>query len=176
MSVEKSVVEINNKIITFFHQPFDAEVDMDQLTMIHYYNLVGEIITIPTLMNRVGVLKAEADNAVRETKLAHKILEAEKAEYYRKKLTTDDGTKIKTPTVSQIEEAVVKDESVNKSQLNVFRIQKQAEVIDSLYWSIKAKEMKLNQISQNLSPSDFEKDILEESINGILIKVRPKTF
>ena len=76
MSVEKSVVEINNKIITFFHQPFDAEVDMDQLTMIHYYNLVGEIITIPTLMNRVGVLKAEADNAVRETKLAHKILEA----------------------------------------------------------------------------------------------------
>jgi hypothetical protein len=176
MEKERSIVELGDKVYAFFHEPFNSEVDMDDLTMIHYHNIVGEIITIPTLMNRVGILKADADNAFRETKLAHKILEAERSEYYRKKLTTEVNSKVKLPTITQVEDAVIQDEQVMESQLGLFKMQKQAEQIDSLYWAVKSKEMKLNQLSQNLTPSDFESEIIEESINGVLIKLQEKKF
>jgi len=173
---DKSIVELNGKVYAFFHEPFNASVDMDNLTMIHYYNIVGEIITIANLMNRVGNIKAEADNEVRVVKMTHRILEAKKSEYYRKTLTVDSGGKSKAPTVSAIEDAVVQNQEVRESQLNLFRVMKQAEVMDSLYWACKSKEMKLNQLSQNMAPSDFEKDILEESINGVIIKQQQKKF
>jgi len=173
---EVSIVELNGKVLSFYHEPFNASVDMDSLTMIHYYNIVGEIITIANLMNRVGNLKAEADNAVREVKMNHRILEAKKSEHYRVSLTVDNNGKAKSPTVGAVDDAVVQNKEVRESQLNLFKVMKQAEVIDSLYWACKSKEMKLNQLSQNMSPSDFEKDILEESINGVLIKQQQKRF
>lgn len=176
MNQEKTIVELGSRIYTFYHKPFDSEVDMDSLTMIQYDNIVAEIITIPTLMNKVGILKAEAENAVSETKLALRVLEAERSEYYRKKLTTTDGTKQKAPTVGQVEDAVVMDEQVTSSKMNLFKVQKQAEIIDSLYWAVKSKEMKLNKISEGITPADFEKDIIEGSINGVIIKSLEKKF
>jgi hypothetical protein len=171
-----NVVELGNKIYSFHHIPFDAKVDMDSLTMIHYHNIVGEIITIATLMNRVGNLKADADNAVREVKMDHRILEAQKSEYYRKRLTAEVNGKAKAPTQKAVDDAVCVNQDVRDSELNLYRVMKQADIVDSLYWSVKSKEMKLNQISNNIAPSDFEKDILEESINGVMIKEMTKRF
>lgn len=176
MNNEISIVELGNKIYSFKHEAFEAEVDMDALTMIHYHNIVGEIVTIANLLNKVGNLKAEAENAVREVKMAHRILEAEKGEYYRKRLTVDNNGKAKAPTQKAVEDAVVMNQEVRESELNLYRVMKQAEVVDSLYWAVKSKEMKLNNISNNIAPSDFEKDILEGSINGVMIKSQVKKF
>ena len=170
------LIELGERIYKFKHKPFDSEVDMDELTMIHYDNLLAEILTIPTLMNRVGILKAEADNAVREVKLGHRILEAKKGDHYRKVLTSRDGDKVKYPTVSQVEDAVSCDEEVQSSLRNLYKYTMQLEVIDSLYWAVKSKEMKLNRISEGITPQDFEKEILEGTINGVLIKSMKKKF
>lgn len=174
--MEKTILEVGERQYILSHQPFNAEIDMDDLTMIHYDNLIGEIITIPTLMNRVGQLKAEVDNAVRENNLQHRVLEAKKGEFYRNKLITNSGEKIKFPTVSQVEDAVVMDEEVISSKIQCYKVTKQSEVVDSLYWAVKSKEMKLNKISEGITPSDFEKELLEGHINGILIKKKEKSF
>jgi len=173
---EKTVVEIGESVYVFYHTPFEAQVDMDDLTAIHYDNLLGDIITIPTLMNRVGILKADADNEVRTLKLYLNILEAKKSDYHRKKLTTDDGTKIKYPTVSQVENGVTQDQEVIDSKMKYYDACKQADIIDSLYWSVKSKEMKLNKVSEGITPTDFEKEILEGTVNGVLIKKMQKSF
>jgi len=176
MEREVNILEFGDKIYKFSHTPFDAEVDMDDLTWIHYDNLIGEIITIPTLMNRVGILQAEAQNAVSTVKLEHSILEAKKSEFYRVDLTTSDGTKFKYPTVSQLENAVSLDEKVSASKRNYFHVVKQANIVDSLYWAIKAKQQKIQHLSQSITPKEFEEGITEGTINGILIKKIEKKF
>ena len=176
MQRETTIIELGKKVYTFVHTPFDAEVDRDDLTFIHYDNLMGEIITVPTLMNRVGILKAEADNALNQTKLAHRILEATKSEHYRKALIVKSQEKTKHPTVGAVEDAVILDEEVSSSKRNYYKVMKEAEIMDSLYWAVKAKQQKLNHISQSITPADFEKEVLEGTINGILIQSRNKAF
>src|SRR5690554_110459 len=174
MERDVHVIEYGDRIVSLYGKSFSTEVDMDELTTIHYDNLIGEILTISTLMNRVGILKANAENALNETKLGHKILEAKKSEELRRKLTkAGDG---KSPTVSQLENAVTLDEVVQESKMNYYTVVKQAAVVDSLYWAVKSKEMKLNHITQGITPEDFEKEILEGEINSVMIKISQKKF
>lgn len=176
MAQEKVILERGDKIISLYYTPFDAEVDMDDLTAIQYWNLQGEILTIATLMNRVGVLQADANKAVREAKLAHRMLEAKKGEHFRRALITEVNNKTKLPTVAQIEDAVATDAEVHASELRYINLQRQQEVMDSLYWAVKSKEMKLGQMGANLTPDDLQKDLLESAVNGVMIKVSEKKF
>ena len=61
-------------------------------------------------------------------------------------------------------------------QLNLIKIQKNRDMINSWYWAIKSKDEKLNKISEKLRPEDFESDLLEEKINGVLMKSFKKTI
>ena len=176
MAQQKHIIEVGKSIYHLKSTPFDPEVDMDDLTRIHYDNLVGEVLTIATLMNKVGILKADVDNEYREQGLKVKILEAERAEYYRDGLTTNNGKTTKKPTIAEVDNAVVTDPEVQDLRRELLRMQKQAEQIDSLYWAVKSKEMKLNKFAENITPEDFENEIIEGSINSVMIKKTKKTF
>ena len=47
--------------------PFDSTIDVDDLTLVHYDNLAGEAMTIPTLLNKVGLLKVEAESIAKKS-------------------------------------------------------------------------------------------------------------
>ena len=168
-SDENEVVHVHfkNKVIKLHFKEFDDHIDIDELTKIDYSNLYAELITVPALMNRVGLWKAEADNAVAESRLERDIKMAEVAS-----LTRNNSSK--KLTVAEVAEAVTLDPSVQNLKRIRIRKGKEAGYLDSLYWAIKSKEQKLNRIGEkmNLSPEEFEKNLIEGTWNGILIKGR----
>lgn len=176
MSKQTHIIEVGKSIYHLKSTPFDPEFDLDELTKIHYDNLVGEILTIATLMNKVGILKADVDNEFREQALKVKILEAERSEYYRDGLSTNDGTKLKKPTIAEVENAVITDPEVQNQNRLLLKKQKYSEQIDALYWSVKSKEMKLNNFAGKITPEDFEDELLEGVINTVMIKKTKKNF
>lgn len=159
-------------------EEFSREIDLDSITTIDYTNIYAELVTISTLLNRVGFLKAEADSGYASYKFNYEIYVAKQSEFYRKKLKVANGDSVKWPTVSQVENAVLLDEGVQLKKKKVLRLQKEAEQIDSLYWAVKDKSGKLNKISENMSltPEDFERELIEGTINGILIRSHKRKY
>lgn len=172
--MDKVTIQQGEKVITLVFKEFDDEIDIDRLTFIDYSNLYNELLTIATLMNRVGLLKAEADNSYDAERLDLAIYEAQCAERYRKELVQRSGDKVKPATISQIENAVTLDEGVKLRRKKLLRLRKEAAYLDSLYWAVKSKEQKLNRIGEkmNLTPEDFEREIVEGVWNGILIQTK----
>lgn len=166
-------IPLKDKVVVLQLPNFEEQLDMDELTRIDYSNLYAELLTVPTLMNRVGLLKAEADNAEGESRLARDIKKAELSEHFRKVLS--DGKKGRV-TNGEVEDAVILDPAYQAAQRKRLRKGKEAQYIDSLYWSVKSKEQKLNKIGErmNLTPEDFEKNVTEGTWNGILIKSKDK--
>lgn len=167
-----------NKIFRLHFQQWEEDINIDELTQIDYTNIYAELITIPSLLNRVGIWKAQAENAFSRSKMDSDIEEAKESESQRLKLKRTEGVKVKWPTVKEIENAVTLSEEVQKSKKKVIRRRKDADYIDALYWSVKDKAKKLDRISNNmsLSPEDFEKELISGSINGILIKAYKKKY
>jgi hypothetical protein len=59
----KTVLHLGNRPVTLETRDFDDNVDVDALTKIDHSNLYGEAVTVPALLNHVGLLKAEVQNA-----------------------------------------------------------------------------------------------------------------
>jgi hypothetical protein len=176
---EKIVVHFKEKIVTLHFDQFDADVDVDDLVRIHYDNLMGEILTISALLNRVGWLRAEAQDAVRRANLQLDIAEATAKENYRKgslKQTTDykGNPKYSYATKDEVDNSILKDENYIKLRERTLRIEKEYDYMDSLYWAVKSKDQKLNRIADNLKPEEFEREMIEGKINGIMIKFHKK--
>ena len=55
--------------VTLVTNGFEERVDIDQLTSINYENLYGEAVTISALLNKVGMLRADAECTMNEKKL-----------------------------------------------------------------------------------------------------------
>ena len=133
---------------------------------------MAEILTFPVLMNRIGNLKSEIEEIFAETKLETEIKIAQLEEYYRKKLIGGDSQKQKSPTIAEVDTAVKIDPVYSNLKKRLIRVQREVATIDSLYWAAKSKDDKLNRLSDKIRPSEFEGEIVEDTINGVLIKVR----
>ena len=180
MASETLQISFKDKIINLHFEEFEDDIDIDQLTTIDWTNLYAEIVTIPALMNRVGIWKPEAENAHSSQKMGFEIYKAQTAHRLRRTFKTvisSAGKDSKKPKSNpEIEEEVLMDEGVQLRHKKLLRLKKEAEYMDALYWAVKSKEMKLNRISDNMgfAPEDFEKSLVEGKYNGILIKAREK--
>lgn len=181
MSKEHVIIPFKDKMVKIIFEDFDEQIDVDELTTIDWTNLYAEIVTIPALMNRVGLWKAEAENQYSSFKLECDIYSAKQAEYYRKTLVTRStdtkgNPKVKYPTKDQVDNAVLLDSGVVLKRKKLIRLKKEADYMDALYWAVKSKEMKINRISENmgLSPEEFEKELVEGKFNGVIVRVKNK--
>ena len=181
MAQETVNINFKDKIITLKFEEFDSEIDVDELCKIDYSNLHAEFVTIAALMNKVGIWKAESENDHDLAKLNMKITEAQKADHYRKSLVREDtyangNPKTVHPSNDEVDQAVAKDPIVQKYQKKTIRLKKEAAYMDSLYWAIKSKEKKLDKLIEgmNITPEDFQKELVEGKWNGILIKLNDK--
>lgn len=178
---ENIAIELPTKMVVLTLTAFDTDIDADELTNIQYYNIIGEILTFPVIMNRVGNLKADMEQAVAEAKLDFQIFEANMQEKKRKALTfivegPKGGTKTDKPTKDEVENAVILTPEYKVKKKNLFQVQRNLAYVESLYWAAKSKDDKLNTLSAKLKPEDMEKEILEGSINGVLIQVKAKSI
>lgn len=176
---EKFTIELETKVVVLSLTPFDADLDIDELTKIHYHNIVGEVLTCSVLLNRVGNLLAEVNANLSESKLDFDIFLAQMQEEKRKTLTfeeTDAKGNVKTnkPTVAEVENSVIRTPQYKVKKKNIIRLQKEVDYVNSLYWAVKDKCEKVNKLSDKLRPEEFENEVVEESINSVYLKLTSK--
>jgi len=174
-------IEIGSKVVLLSITNFDTDIDVDEITKIQHHNIIGEVLTCSTLLNRVGNLLAEMVEVLSESKLDFEIFKAQMAEKKRKELTFEfvdekGKPKINKPTLDEVEYAIIATPEYKIKKKNMFRIQKEHDYINSLYWAMKDKCDKIQKLTDKLRPEDFEKEIVEGEINGILIKVKDKAI
>ena len=174
-------LELPNCMIELILGEFDTDIDTDDLCLIHHHNVSGEILTSSILLNRVGNKKAEFENILSETKLRFEIQSAHIKEKKRKELTFESldskgMPKISKPTVDEVENAYVMSPDYKVMKQEIFKAQKNLAYIDSLYWSVKDKCDKVQKLFDKQKPEDFEKELIEERINGVMIKLKGKSI
>ena len=153
---------------------FDSELNVEEYTTIDYGNIYAELITISTLINRVGIWKADAEYQFDMAKLEVGRYSAERAESLRSSLTTITGDKRKFPSNDMVNQAVEQDKHVILLKGKMYRLKKFHAILDAFYWGVQNKSSKLNALSagMSLTPTDFEKNIVEGKVNGYYIKFR----
>jgi hypothetical protein len=176
-SLEKIVIDLKNgksAILTII--PFDSDIDTNDLTTIHSHNIMGEILTSSNLLNRVGNLKAEQENILAVAELDFKIWQAHHETKMRKELTstTEDAkgnSKVSKPTIDEVNAAVLTSPEYRVKMQHLLNLRRDGQVINAFYWAVKSKDDKLVKLSEKLVPGEFEKHLVEERVNDVLIRV-----
>ncbi len=170
---EKVIIELKNKVLSLEIKDFgDSAINLEDLLQVDMNAIIADICTFPVIFNRIGNLKAEIDEFLRETQLDFSIFEAQLFEKHKKKLLGNS----EKATEAAIDSSVKQDPEYKTKKLNVFKVQKQAEILDSFYWSAKSKDKKLDAISAKIQPEEFEKEVLEGTINSVVIRVHKNNF
>lgn len=147
-------------------EEFTDEIDVDELMTIHYENLIGEIITFPVIVNRLGMLLADAERALSETKLNCEILEAKLREDVRCRLNDEEDRK-KPATIDEVNTAVVQSPVYKANKIKLYEAQKTRDYMASLMFSAKDKSAKLDKLSLSLQPGDIEEHIMQSKVNSV---------
>ena len=162
----KIVIHLDGKPVTLNFSDFEDEVDVDKLTSIEHSNLYGEAVTISALLNHVGMLKAQQEKIFSEKKLELEVYEAEFKQTTRKSAVAS-GEKI---TENGVTEKLDSDPGVIIKRKNVISAQYNLGIIDSLFWAVKSKDQKLNNLIKGVTPTELYNELIDGTINGILIK------
>jgi len=123
-------------------------------------------------MNRIGIIRAEAESILKEKELLAKIEEARIKKDERRKAVSD-SRKI---TEGGLEEMVMLDEGLQIMKKNVIKAQKDFSFIESLYWALSSKDKKLNNLIKEVTPEEFEDRLIEGKVNGFIIKKFDKKY
>jgi len=173
MEKDRIVIEYGEKMVVLTLLPFDTELDVDDILRIDYYNIMGEILTFPLMFNRIANFKAEIEEIVNRTKFDLEVFEAQLMEQKRKSLEANSERKV---TISEVEAAVKMDANLSIKKKEYFKRLKELAYMDSLYWAAQSKDTKLNRMSEKLRPEDFEKELVEDTVNSVMIKISSKAI
>lgn len=171
-------IPIGNKIATLNFRDWDIdEVDIDDLLSIDYSNIMGELLTFPPILNKIGLFRAEAEENMNRVKLDLAILEAKIQEEKRISLTKVVSEKVKSPTKDEVENACKLDPRYSKQTRQFFASQKAYNYMESLYIAAKDKSKKLDSIfNKSVVPKEFELELLEKAVNGVKVKLHSKLY
>lgn len=170
----KILVHFNDVPVTLVTNGFEDTVDIDRLTSIDYSNLYGEAVTVSALLNKVGLLRAEAERAVSEKKLEKEVYEADMKKGWRREANRNGGKftiedeEIKL-SEKALDEALLLDEDYQKLCLEYIEAQKNFSVLDALQWSVQDKSKKLNNLLKPVTPQEFLSELVEGDVNSFLI-------
>jgi len=171
-------IPFGGKIITLKLSTFEElELDTDSLLRIDYSNLLGEQLTISAAINKVGLLRAQAEEIVNKLKFRCEIFHSElasEARKYRPKKDSEEAKTFKAPTIAEVDAVVISNEDYQKRKYEHINAIKNYESLDSVYQAYKDKSRKLDSILNKLVPTDHEKELVEGVVNGILVKSNKK--
>lgn len=155
------------------------DIDMDEVTKIDYSNLYGEAVTCSALLNRIGLLKADAEAVYNIAKIECNVYEAGLKKRFRKeallgggRLTLEDNTTIKL-TENGLEEIILLDKGYQEKSKALVYAKRDLDYLESLNWAISSKDRKLNNLLPKTTPEEFFDHITEGVINTFTIKKMP---
>ena len=172
--MEKRIIQIGGNTYKLIFDNFDEDVDIDSLLKIDYSNLIGELVTFPVILNRFGILLAEAESQVAETKLNMDVYEAKTKERLRIELAEQNNGK--APTVEALNNAVVSNKAYQAMKRKYIEVVKTRDYINSIFWAVKDKSEKLNKLSLSIQPGDLSDSVIEGRVNNVLVKKTKKAI
>lgn len=168
ISMEDNLIKIpiGDKVIVLKYKDFDTDIDLDEVTRIDYSNLYGEIVTISSLLNRVGIMKADVENAYNDFKLELGIFESQRRkEIIRENLAIGN----KKPSESTLDDEITIDPKVIAMRKRLNELQRDLNYIDAFYWAVQSKDKKLSVLMKGVTPEEFSEGIVEGIINTFYI-------
>lgn len=172
--MEKRIIQIGGNTYKLIFDNFDEDVDIDSLLKIDYSNLIGALVTFPVILNRFGILLAEAESQVAETKLNMDVYEAKTKEKLRIELAEQNNGK--APTVEALNNAVVSNKAYQAMKRKYIEVVKTRDYINSIFWAVKDKSEKLNKLSLSIQPGDLSDSVIEGRVNNVLVKKTKKVI
>lgn len=172
--MEKRIIQIGVNTYKLIFDNFDEDVDIDSLLKIDYSNIIGELVTFPVILNRFGILLAEAESQVAETKLNMDVYEAKTKERLRIELAEQNNGK--APTVEALNNAVVSNKAYQAMKRKYIEVVKTRDYINSIFWAVKDKSEKLNKLSLSIQPGDLSDSVIEGRVNNVLVKKTNKVI
>ena len=174
------LVHFNDVPVTLQTNGFDDKVYIYKLTSIEYSNLYGEAVTVSALLNKVGLLRAEAEKKVAECKLEKEVYEAQTKKEWRREanrnggkftLALEDG-EVEEIKLSEkaLDEALLLDEDYQNLCIAYIDAQKNFSVLDALQWAVQDKSKKLNNLLKPVTPTEFLGELVEGKVNSFFIK------
>lgn len=169
------LTHFNNIPVTLITSGFEGAVDIDRLTAIDYSNLYGEAVTVSALLNKVGLLRSEAEKRVAECKLEKDVYEAQTKKEWRRQANKNGGKfiiedeEIKL-SEKALDEALLLDEKYQELCIEFIEAQKNFSILDALQWAVQDKSKKLNNLLKPVTPSEFISELVEGSVNSFFIK------
>lgn len=162
----------SEKVVCLKFKEIPDDIDVDTITKIDYSNLYGEIVTAPSLLNKLGILKSQSEAILKEEEIDCKVLEAQWDEDIRKKLI-GQGEK---PTEKKVESEMHRKNVWKLKKFKVLQAQKNFNYMEALYWAFNDKCKKLDHFVKGVTPEDFADKVLEGTLNCMLIKKHGKTY
>lgn len=169
------------KIKTSF---FEDEIDLDELLSIKTTYIEAELVTFAVVLNKLGLLLADANNQYNLAKLNLEIYEAKKKEKIRNgsdvDYEDDEETgksklkKLKKPSLDEVEVMVSLDPVYQNYKRTMYAKLKNMEYMNSIYWAAKTKDDKLNRLMGDLKSGDVYEALAVsklKSINGVDLSV-----
>lgn len=170
----KIKVHFNNVPVELETNGFDGTIDIDRLTSIDYSNLFGEAVTVSALLNKVGLLRSEAEKEMSDKKLEKDVYEAELKRRFRRQAQKNGGKffmgddEIKM-SEKALDEAILLDEDYQQLSCELIEAQKNFAVLDTLQWSVQDKSKKLNNLLKPVTPTEFLQELVEGEVNSFII-------
>jgi len=164
----QTVVHLGGKMITLSQKDFEEFLNVDDLLVIDASNIYGEKVTVPALLNQVGILKAQAERVHSEKKLEADIYEAEFRQSTRKSAVSSS----EKMTENGLNEKVDSDQGIIRKRKDIIKAKENLDIVESLLWAVTAKNKKLDNLVKEVTPEEFYADLQEGIINNILIKKR----
>lgn len=143
-----------------------TKFDVNEVVNIDINNLMGEYLTAPVLFNTIANLRSKAMEALSRKKLEKKLYEND---LFLKTIKSFEGQK--KPSNPEIDAMVSMDEGLIMLEEEFIDSERNSSMLDNLYWAIKEKCEKLNNLYHKITPEEFKKEIMEGQINNVLIRI-----
>lgn len=164
--MNRVIIHLGEKPLSMEFKEFDSVIDVDQLTKIDHSNLYGEAVTVPALLNHVGMLKAETERLYALKKLDTDIYEAD----LRQRLRKYAVTQVKKLTEDGLNEQVILDKGYQNRMKELISTKFDMDAVDKTFWSVSAKNKKLDNLIKAVTPEELFAELQEGVINNILIR------
>lgn len=177
-------LNLGDKQIILIYPDFENEIDVIELTKINYSNLFGEAVTVSSLLNSFGQLRAQAEYEFESKKFQRQIMEADLEKRWRKEANRNEGKFTVTEkdggvitiklTEKALESAIIGDLGYQTIKNNEISCKRDLDYVSALYWAIQDKSKKLDNMLPKVTPHELINELVEGTVNGICIKKKLK--
>jgi hypothetical protein len=152
---------------------FKDDIDIESILRIDYSLLIAEIATFSVIINKFGLMLADAQSELSEKKLDLEIYESK-----RKKEIRNEWLKEKKKfNKDEVEEELSLSNVWQVKKKMYINAEKNRDYINSIYWSCKEKSNKLDKLSMTIKDGDVDFALIEagiDKLHGVEISNRKK--